>query len=269
LNSKELELLPRGFQLLGHVAILHLRPEIREKELVIAGAILKLFPQIKSVWTRHGEIEGKYREPMGLFHLVGDPTTEVIISENNVRYKFDFTKIMFAKGNTAERGRVALKIQPGEIIIDMFAGIGYFTLGMAKSRKPRQVYAIEWNPVSFAYLKENLKLNHIEDLVTPILGDCCEEVPKLVSNGIVADRIVMGLLPSPKDAIPAALRAVKSTGTTILYEGVEPKNATELWDEFNEIVSKQHFQCELLERRIVKSYAPGRYHVVIEVKVTQ
>ena len=85
-----------------------------------------------------GQIEGKFRQPKGLVHVWGDDSTEVIVSENKVRYKFDFTRIMFAKGNTHERALLPKKIKEGEVIIDMFAGIGYFTLGIAKTKKPQK-----------------------------------------------------------------------------------------------------------------------------------
>jgi tRNA wybutosine-synthesizing protein 2 len=256
--------LPTGFQQLAHTAIVHFRPEIALYEQQIAEALMHISPQIKAVWKRSGEITGKYREPQGLTLVLGDPTTEIIVSENNIKYKFDFTKIMFAKGNVHERGLLPKRIQKDEIIFDMFTGIGYFTLGMAKSQKPKHIYSFEWNPTAFHYLQENLVLNHVEDLVTPILGDCKIEVPKVVAQGITADRIIMGLLPAPKDAIPTALNAISPKGGIILYEGVEPEVSTELFDEFNDIARAMGFTCEMVDRRLVKSYSPGRYHVVIE-----
>jgi tRNA wybutosine-synthesizing protein 2 len=267
IDASLLEYVPTGFQQLGHSAIVNFRPELKDHYAKIAEAIMAISPQIKAVWAREGTIQGDFRQPTGLKHIAGDPTTEIIITENNIRYKFDFTKIMFAKGNVTERALLPKKVQPHEIIIDMFSGIGYFTLGMAKTRKPDRIYAIEWNPVSHQYLKENLKLNHVENIVTPIHGDCKEEVPKLAQQGIFANRILMGLLPAPKDSIPAALTAIHPDGTIVLYEGIEPEISTELFDEFKTIAMTQGFNCELLERRIVKSYAPKVFHVTVEILV--
>jgi len=259
--------LPSGFQQLSHRAILNLQLPILPYAQMIAEAIPKVVPQIIAVWNRTGIIEGPFREPAGLTYLWGDPSTEIINHENGIKYKFDFTKIMFAKGNVNERAYIPTTLQPGEIIIDMFSGIGYFTLGMAKSRKPKHIYAIEWNPTSFHYLQENLKLNHVEDMVTPINGDNKIETPKLVSQGIKADRILMGLLPAPKDCIPAALTAIKSEGTIVLYEGIEPEVSTQLFDEFTQVANEHGFQTILKERRIVKSYAPKLFHIVVEIIV--
>ena len=265
--SESLQYLPSGFQQLESIAIIKLNEKLTEYTKEIAEALPNILPAIKAVWLRSGEIEGKYRQPTGLIHLWGDPATELILTENGIRYKFDFTRIMFAKGNISERALLPKKVQAGELIIDMFAGIGYFTLGMAKSKKPQKIYAVEWNPESYKYLCENIKLNHIETIVEPLHGDCKEIVPNLAKQGIRADRIIMGLLPAPTDCIPHALTVVKDTGTIVLYEGVEPKESTLLFDEFNAVAKKEGFVVTLLERRIVKNYKPHQYHTVVELLV--
>lgn len=273
LREKELippELLtyiPKGFQDLDRRAILKLNPKLDDYAEAVAAEIPKILPRIIAVWNRGGQIKGKFRTPMGLTHLWGEESTEVIVNENNVRYKFDFTKIMFAKGNIHERNLLPQKIQPGEFIVDMFAGIGYFSLGIAKSRKPQKVLSIEWNPEAFQYLKENIRLNHVEDIITPYFGDCKQIVSEFSDEGIRADRVIMGLLPAPVDAIPFALKLVKDQGTIFVYEGVEGKESTKLFDEFNSIAQEQNYQCSIIERRIVKNFKPHEYHVVVEIMV--
>ncbi len=261
--------LPRGFQDLNKHIILKLNPQLHPYATDIADAILTLLPRMKAIWLQKGQIKGKFRQPSGLIHIAGDPETEVIINENSVRYKFDFTQIMFAKGNTHERALLPKRIQPGEIIVDMFAGIGYFTLGMAKSKKPKKIYAMEWNPTAYQYLCENIRLNHVENIVEPLLGDNKEHVTSLMVQGVRADRIIMGLLPAPVDAIEYALKLVKHSGseTIVVYEGVERKESTDLYDSFQQIAKQHNFTTELIDRRIVKAFKPHEYHVVLEIAV--
>ncbi len=262
-----LDLLPRGYQELNHIAILNLKPEIRIYAQEIAESMHKILPALNAIWQRTGKIEGKYRQPQGLAHLWGDKKSEIIITENHVKYKFDFTKIMFAKGNVTERRILPTRIKEGEIIIDMFAGIGYFSLGMARTKKPKKIYSIEWNLVSFNYLCENIQLNHVDSIITPIFGDCKEILKDFVKeNEIRADRIIMGLLPAPIDAIPSALSVI-TDGGVIVYEGIEGKESTELFEQFSKIANQEGFLTILIERRIVKIYKPHLYHVVIEILV--
>ena len=262
-----MNLLPRGYQELNHIAILNLKHELREYAGQIAESMHKILPSLKAIWHRTGKIEGKYRQPQGLTHLWGDNNSEIILTENHVKYKFDFTKIMFAKGNVTERRILPTRIKEGEVIIDMFAGIGYFSLGMARTKKPIKIYSIEWNPEAFSYLRENIKLNHVESIITPIFGDCKEKIVELKERNIRADRIIMGLLPAPVDAIPSALSVIKDDGTVIVYEGIEGKESTELFDKFSEIANRAGYITSIIERRVVKIYKPHLYHVVIEILV--
>jgi len=260
-------LLPRGYQELNHIAILNLKPELRKYATQIAESMHEILPSLIAIWHRCGEIQGKFRQPQGLSHLWGDTKSEIILTENHVKYKFDFTKIMFAKGNVTERRILPTRIKEGEVIIDMFAGIGYFSLGMARTKKPKKIYSIEWNPEAYNYLCENIHLNHVESIITPIFGDCKEKIVGLKENNIIADRIIMGLLPAPVNAISSALSVIKTDGGVIVYEGVEGKESTELFDEFSEIANREGFLTSVIERRIVKIYKPHLYHIVIEILV--
>lgn len=262
-----LDLLPRGYQELNHIAILNLKPALRKYTSQIAESMHEILPSLIAIWNKSGEIQGKFRQPQGLVHLWGDNNSEIIVTENHVKYKFDFTKIMFAKGNVTERRILPTRIKEGEIVIDMFAGIGYFSLGMARTKKPKKIFCIEWNPEAFNYLCENIQLNHVEEIITPIFGDCKEKIVELKENYIRADRIIMGLLPAPVDAIPAALSIIKDEGAVVVYEGVEEKESTKLFDKFSEIANREGFITTIIERRIVKIYKPHLYHVVIEILV--
>ena len=48
--------------------------------------------------------------------------------ENGIRYGLDAAKCMFSSGNVSEKMRVARFGCGGETVVDLFAGIGYFTL---------------------------------------------------------------------------------------------------------------------------------------------
>jgi tRNA wybutosine-synthesizing protein 2 len=270
LTDEELTVLPRGFQTIGEVAIIKLNPILIGKKKQIAKKYLELLPSIKSVYLNSGRVKGQFRTPENIVYLDGIENSIVKHKEHGVVYKFDFTKIMFSMGNLSERKFLATLVEDGETIVDMFAGIGYFSLPIAKHSKPKRIFSIELNPESYKYLVENIKLNHFENIITPINGDSKEEVIKLSQSGIKADRVIMGVFPAPEDFISEALTLAKVEGTIYHYEGVIDKEGySEMFNEFKEIANINDFKCSLKAKRFVKSFGPGLYHTVLDINVSK
>ena len=266
LTEVELSLLPRGFQTLGDVIILKLKPELYSRKEIIGKAYLDLLPSIRSIYLNKGKITGAFREPEKIEILAGIDDPIVEHKEHGVTYRFDITKIMFSKGNLKERKTLATFVKEGEIIVDMFAGIGYFSLPIGKHSNVEKIYSIEINPNSFKSLIENIKINHLEEIIMPINGNCKEEVLKLSNSGIRADRVIMGVFPAPIDYIKEALTLTKEEGSVYHFEGVvEKEKHISLFNNFNEVAKNQHYRCELKSYRLVKSYGPNLYHVVLDI----
>ncbi len=216
------------------------------------------FSKEKTICVRTGGIEGQLRVPR--VNVVKGSSTVTIHTENKCKFKLDVAKVMFSKGNVSERKRMADISNSEETVIDMFAGIGYFTIPMAVHSKPKQIFAIELNPDSYEFLCENAKLNKVESIVKPMLWDCSK-----VELNVKADRILMGLLPSAEKYLPAAMRFAKR-GTVVHYHGTA-KDAEELVKQVKEAAGKASFNCEVLKITKVKSYAPHVWHFVIDVKI--
>ncbi len=274
LSPEEANALPRGFQTLQDVAILNLKPVLWAKRDIIAAALLDIYPYIKSVWGKEfgeAKVTGQFRTPTGLEHLAGVNKSEVLARENGVIFKHDFTQVIFSKGNITERSYLPKLVQSGEYVLDMFAGIGYFSLMIAKHASPAHVDSCEINPASYKYLVENIQLNGLSHLVTPHFGDCAKIVPDLVKAGLRADRIVMGVFPPPKEYLPVAFQAVKhDTGTVIHYEGkVSDGDTSTLLADVQDEAKQTNLikEVTLLESRLVKSLGIRKQHGVIDVLV--
>lgn len=111
--------------------------------------------------------------------------------DNGITYQFDVTKCMFAKGNITEKLRVAGFNCEGETVVDLYAGIGYFTLPYLVHAGADRVFACEWNPAAVEALKNNLEINGVLDRCTVLEGDNARVCPQRVAN-----RVNLGLIPS-------------------------------------------------------------------------
>ncbi|MHA1410291.1 MAG: class I SAM-dependent methyltransferase, partial [Candidatus Odinarchaeia archaeon] len=156
--------LPRGYQRIGDIIILTIKNELMKYKTLIAEKTMKLVPYCRTVCLKKGGIKGEFRKP-NIEVIAGDSNTEVMHKENECIFKFDVRKIMFSKGNISERKRIASFVKENETIIDMFAGIGYFSINIAKHAKPKKIIAIELNPVSYRYLLENIKINKLNKII--------------------------------------------------------------------------------------------------------
>jgi tRNA wybutosine-synthesizing protein 2 len=249
-----------GFQIIGDIAILKAGLSKNEAQPQ-AQKILKTLPRIRSVYMYSGAVSGELRTPR-VSHVAGRKNPVTVHKENGCLYRLDIQKVMFSKGNVSERARLPPLVKPGETITDMFAGIGYFSLPLGKSSPAGKIYSIELNPVSFRFLKENVKLNHLEGKIIPIKGDCRKvKVPEK------ADRIVMGYLPKTYEFLPAAFRLLKPNGIIHYHDSFRKED---LWEKTERIIreysQKSGFYPVRMEKRVVKQYAPGIFHVVIDAE---
>jgi len=265
LSKKELSLLPSSYQKIGDIIIINPKKELWKYDKKMGQVILKNIPNTRTVCRRTDFITGQFRQP-NVKVISGEKNTETTHREHEISYKLDVAKIMFSKGNLTERKRVICQIKKDEIIVDMFAGIGYFSIGLGKFSKAKKVYSIELNPESYHYLWENIKLNKVEDKVTPMLGDCKKECESL---GKIADRVIMGLIPTPKDYLDVVMKVIKKNGIIHYHSTLlEDESHEKLLFEINDVAAKYGMEVNLISWKKVKSYAPRVDHVVLDVKLT-
>lgn len=260
LSETELSRVPSGWQILGDIIIVNIPAALESKKTQIAEALLSMYPKCKSV-VRDLGIEGQFRQPKR--ELLLGTSTETIHKEHGCLFKQDVTKVMYSKGNLEERKRMS-RLGKGEVVLDMFAGIGYFSIPMAVHSRPKKIISIEINPESFSYLKENIWLNHVEDIITPVLGDCSQAAPEGE-----ADRVIMGYVAITHHYLEPAIRALKKNGGTLHYHETVHENLawTRPEERIKRAAEKLGKKAEVLETRRIKKYSPGVLHVVIDVKI--
>jgi tRNA wybutosine-synthesizing protein 2 len=168
---------------------------------------------------------------------------------------------MFSSGNEEERIRMASLSCTSETVVDMFAGIGYFSLPLAVFQRPRRIIACEINQIAHSYLVENIALNRVEGIVEPFLGD-----NRSLLGESFADRVIMGYVKTTHEFLPTAIRLVKDGGV-IHYHETCP----------NELIPERSLKrledsvggggVTVLRIKEIKSYAPGVTHLVVDARI--
>ncbi len=243
----------RHYEFLGDVFIVSL-PDGADKRAIGEG-LLGIIPRARAV-VNVRRIAGEFREPEA--ELIAGASAETSYREYGCIFKLDPTKVMFSSGNKEERHRMARVSNENEVVLDMFAGVGQFSVPLAKYSRPKKVIAIEKNPVAFSYLKENARLNGLGNLV-PVLGDCAQVSPRRS-----ADRVIMGHFDS-EAYLNVAVEALSGRGV-IHCHCVVPKQ--ELKKKPADATAKLRSlgrEVEDVKLQVVKSYAPGMEHAVLDI----
>ena len=250
--------LPMKWEYVGDIVILKLHPSA-DPYLSRIGDVYADNLDVSTVCVDRKGVSGEFRHPD--MEVIHGTDTESIRLENGIRYCFDVTKVMFASGNIDERERMKNLDCTGETVVDMFAGIGYFTLPIAKFANPKRVIACEKNPDSYNFLVKNIELNEVADKVTPVLGDNRDLD---VEKGS-ADRILMGYVQTTSEFIPKALEMIRPGGM-IHYHDTFYINEyeTRLREIFDGYVPGGY---EIEGIREVKSFAPSVSHYVADVRI--
>lgn len=255
-----LDELPTRWEMFGDVLVLRLPEALARWENAVARAYADVLVA-KSVLVDKGGIEGPMRKPVVKL-ILGDDTVTTHL-ENGVLFRFDTSEIMFSSGNVDERVRVSHLECDGETVLDMFAGIGYFSVPIAVHRRPARVIACELNPTAFRYLEENARLNRVEEVVDPVLGD-----NRSLPGESVADRVFMGYVRTTHEYLGTALRLIRDGGTLHYHETcpcelLPGRPLDHLHEAFGE------GNVEVLRYSRVKSYSPGVAHMVVDARITK
>jgi tRNA (guanine37-N1)-methyltransferase len=252
-----------SYEVIGDIALLEDPDLDQQKASRIADALLRTQPNIKSVIKPLTPVIGEFR--IREFEIIaGEPRTETVHREYGCRYKVDLARAYFTPRLSTERSRILSWIKEGDAVVDMFAGVGPYSILLAKSKKPSKVIAIDKNPDAVHYLKENIILNSVKN-IEAIEGDAREEAKKFAGT---ADHVIMNLPHNAHEFLDSAVLLTKPGGI-IHYYGITPED--DLFESSIELIKataeRAGRQVEVLEKRVVRSYAPHQYNICIEVRI--
>ena len=266
LNEEELEFIRRSFDIIGDIAIIEVPKEVSHLKHKIGDAILQVHKNIRTVLAKVGKVDSEFRLRK-LEHIAGEKKTETIHREHGCVFVLDVSKVYFSPRLGTEHWRVASQVKEGEIVVDMFTGIGPFAILIAK-RVDTTVYAIDKNPYAIKYLEENIKRNKLRGKVIPILGDAKQIIKEKMFGK--ADRVIMNLPEKAYNFIDEACLAVKPEGGIIHYYQFASDPDPE--EKVVKILEEKVLQAgrkidSILNVRKVRPYAPHEWQIVVDALI--
>ena len=258
---------PHAIDFVGEIAVVEIPAELAEHKTVVGEAILEVHKNIQTVLAKSSAVEGICR--LREYEVIaGLPNTETVHKEHGCRYFVDLSKVYFSPRLSHEHQRVALQVKENETVIDMFAGVGPFSVLIAKLCNDVKVYAVDVNPDAVRYLEKNVTANSVLGKVVPVLGD----VRRVVKGKIrgTTDRVIMNLPERAEEYVDIACEVLKPEGGIIhYYEFSEGANATDAAKKhLTEAVSKTGRNISgFLSARTVREVAPFKWQVVVDATI--
>ena len=269
LTPQELKLLSGSFDLVGDIAVVRMEKSLLEKGGVVAEAVMAANKHVKTVLCQVGAVSGMFRL-RELEWIAGEKKTETIHREHGCLLHVDLSKVYFSPRLAFERMRVAKQVQPGEVIVNMFAGIGCFSVIIAKHSKASKIFSIDINSNAVRLMRENVRLNHVTYRVIPMEGDAREIIEKTLPG--VADRVLMPLPEKSLEYLEVAIAALKPSGGYVHYyshvhAGKKENSVDEVVKEASKKLAELGILFYIKHSDIVRTVGPNWYQVVLDIQI--
>ncbi|MBS7634200.1 class I SAM-dependent methyltransferase family protein [Candidatus Bathyarchaeota archaeon] len=269
LTPSELKTFFKGFDIVGDIAIIKVSNAFEDKAKNIAKIIMESHRNVRTVLRQASPISGDLRLRK-LEWICGEDKTETIHREYGCLFKVDLARCYFSPRLSYEHMRIARQVKPGEVIVNMFAGVGGFSIMIAKHVEVKKIYSIDINPAAVQYMRINANLNKVMDIIEPIEGDAKEVI--MSKLGGVVDRVLMPLPERAYEYLDYALMALKPEGGIIHFYAFEHAEKDEdpikkIIEKVSRKLSSLSVEFEILFARIVRSVGPRWYQVVLDIFV--
>lgn len=268
LDRTELEKLSSSFDIIGTIAIIKIPESLTSKRKLIADALIEEIRPVKSVFCQVSAIEGDYR--LRKLELIsGENSPITVYKEHGCTFKVDVINTYFSPRLSTERLRIAKLTEPNEVIVNMFGGVGTFSIIISRYNKSAKVYSIDSNPIAIDMCRQNIEMNKLTGNVFPVLGDAEQEIHKGLKG--IAKRVLMPLPEKAKDFVDAAVSSLENGSGTIHYfchVGADNKKNAIQNGIMDTSESFSKFDHTIRNVRVVREVGPRFYQIVSDVMVT-
>lgn len=269
LSPEDLANVYNSYDIVGDIAIFRLPHASRQNAQSIAKAIVSVHKNVKTVLAQVSPVAGDFRLRR-LAHVTGENRTSTIHRESGCLFSVDVEKCYFSPRLYHERSRIARLVKPNETVVNMFAGVGCFSIIIAKNVSTAKVFSIDVNPTAIQFMRENVRLNRVYGKIIPLLGDSKVVIERRLQHA--ADRVLMPLPEKALEYLPYAVSALKASGGWIHYYNFEHATKTECPTEkvklkVAETLYALDVDFEVSFVRVVRSSGPNWFQLAADVHV--
>ena len=260
-------LISKSFDVIGDIAIIELSPTTEQFEKHIAEALMRVHKNVKTVYSKAGPITDNQRlRP--LHHVLGAVRTETIHKELGCRFKIDISKAFFSPRLSSEHNRVAKQVQRGECVVDMFAGVGPFSILIARRLEDVQVNAIDANLEAVKLIRENAKMNRVQDRVRVWAGDARTIIKDNLLG--IATRVIMNHPSQASEFLGPACEALGRGGGILHYYtfagGLDSESKAR--KELSAAAENSDWKIEkIMAIHKVRGVAPMKWQIAVDAKL--
>ena len=248
------------FEIVGDVALLE-----PEEDAEAGDALVEADNGIVTALRVESPVEGDERTRR-MSHVAGEEKTMTVHREYGREFVVDLTNVYFTPRLAEERERVASQVRENETVFDMFAGVGPFTVAAAE--KGAKVVASDINPRAIELLRENAERNNVVERIESY-NDDAREVARIVAEEGGANRVYMNLPHTADEFLDSAMDALRDEGGVIHYYDI--RHEDDLFEgaveEIRRAAEEADYDVEVLERVVVRSYAPYDYNVCLDARL--
>ena len=264
----ELVYVTNSYDIVGDIAILRLTGRSRKHGQIIAKAITSIHKSVETVLAQTSPVRGDFRLRK-LEYIAGENKTISVHKESECLFSINVEECYFSPRLLYERMRIAKQVEKDDVIVNMFAGVGCFSIIIAKHSNVEKVYSIDINQVAVQNMQENVRLNRMYKKVIPILGDAKDVIEKKLCH--VADRVLMPLPRKAFEYLPYALLTLKKAGGWIHYYDFEHAKKNENPIEKVKLKVAEKLAClgvdfEIPFGRVIRTTGPNWHQIVLDIK---
>lgn len=256
-----------SYDVIGDIIIMKIPNSLQHKKYTIGKQLLESMKHVKCVFLQTSSVDGDFRLRR-LELLAGVDRTVTEYHEHGCRFRVDVGKVYFSPRLSTERHRIAERVRDNEIITNMFAGVGTFSILIAKQNPCSTVFSIDSNPKANNLCLVNTRLNNVQDRVFPLCGDA-----KYIAGNLLAglsDRVLMPLPEKAMEFVDSAVACLRNNRGSIHYFAhIKAQNRKDA-DRAGKLATTEAFRNynhELGTTRIVREVGPRLYQIVSDVLV--